>query len=150
MAQKDLRSFSMIKKLTLQDDTRILCRKDYMLALRYVQQTINQLVDAVNELQKHEEQHLDLLTELNEMRLHQKKEPAENVQDKFAEQRKWIGKLCWFWNNDNEPDTCFGVLTGLFDEADRPFERSIGQQLYRYCEPVKPDDDIIYKGGDNE
>lgn len=71
---------------------------------------------------------------------------AENMQDKFAEQRKWIGKMCWFWNNDNEPDTCFGVLTGLFDEADRPFERSIGQQLYRYCEPIKPDDDIIYKG----
>lgn len=40
----------MIKKLTLQDDSRILCGKDYMLALRYVQQTINQLVDAVNEL----------------------------------------------------------------------------------------------------
>lgn len=34
---------------------------------------LNQLVDAVNELQKHEEQHLDLLTELNEMRLHQTK-----------------------------------------------------------------------------
>ena len=90
---------------------------------------INQLIDAVNELQKN--------ATISKM---------ENVQDKFAEQRRWIGKLCWFWNNDNEPDTCFGVLTGLFDEADRPFERSIGQQLYRYCEPVKPDDDIIYKG----
>ena len=33
----------------------------------------NALVDAVNELQKHEEQHLDLLTQLNEMRLHQTK-----------------------------------------------------------------------------
>lgn len=42
---------------------------------------INELVDAVNELQKHEEQHLDLLTQLNEMRLHQNKKSAENVQD---------------------------------------------------------------------
>lgn len=99
----------------------------------------NALVDAVNELQ----------TKVNKLTPNinfAQPEVKENVWDKFAEQRKWIGKLCWFWNNDNEPDTCFGVLTGLFDEADRPFERSIGQQLYRYCEPVKPDDDIIYKG----
>ena len=41
---------------------------------------INNLVDVVNELQKHEEQHLDLLTQLNEMRLHQNEEPAESVQ----------------------------------------------------------------------
>lgn len=38
----------MIKKLTLQDNTRIVCEKDFMLALRYVQNTVNQLVDAVN------------------------------------------------------------------------------------------------------
>ena len=44
---------------------------------------INELVDTVNELQKHEEQHLDLLTQLNEMRLHQSKTPT----DPYAEQK---------------------------------------------------------------
>lgn len=49
---------------------------------------INELVDAVNELQKHEEQHLDLLTELNEMRLHQNKEPAENVRPPYMQNKR--------------------------------------------------------------
>lgn len=138
---------------------------------------INELVDAVNELQESQNTYWTDIAELKkELLTHTKiAQGFKNLQDHrpnmvmddpfgphpniyeqgrqadpYAEQRKWIGKLCWFWNNDNEPDTCFGVLTGLFDEADRPFERSIGQQLYRYCEPVKPDDDIIYKGGNNE
>lgn len=102
-------------------------------------QKINELVDVVNILQAQ--------VAILEEHAHP---TAKTPVDPYAEQRRWIGKLCWFWNNDNEPDTCFGVLTGLFDEADRPFERSIGQQLYRYCEPVKPDDDIIYKGGNND
>ena len=59
----------MIEKL---DDVYvgIISKKDIILK-------INELVDAVNNLQKHEEQHLDLLTELNEMRLHQNEEPAD-------------------------------------------------------------------------
>lgn len=68
--------------------------------------------------------------------------------DPYAEQRKCICKLCWFWNDD-KADKVIGILTGVFDEADRPFERSINQTLYKHCEPVKPDDDIIYKSGDN-
>ena len=112
---------------------------------------INELVDAVNELKKHEEQHLDLLTELNEMRLQQKKEPA----DPYAEQRKWIGKLCRFWNRN---ENCCGILTAVFnnnkygedDSAEEyPFQRdSVG--CWQHCEPVRPDDDIIYKGGKDE
>lgn len=104
---------------------------------------INELIDVVNALVEENNIHEKQIDEL-QMKLEPDK--CETPADPYAEQRKWIGKLCWFWNNDNEPDTCFGVLTGLFDEADRPFERSIGQQLYRYCEPVKPDDSIIYKG----
>lgn len=99
---------------------------------------INELVDAVNSIVSVQEKLIDSRFVVETKH----EEPA----DPYAEQRKWIGKLCWFWNNDNEPDTCFGVLTGLFDEADRPFERSIGQQLYRYCEPVKPDSELIYHG----
>ena len=126
---------------------------------------INALVDAVKELQNiqvqvngHELKIASVYDQLNGFRAVMRKngwnvdrtypEHIADVSkkiDPYTEQRKWIGKLCWFWNSNTEPDTCFGVLTGLFDEADRPFERSIGQQLYRYCKPVKPDDDIIYK-----
>lgn len=104
---------------------------------------INELVDTVNELQKHEEQHLDLLTELNEMRLHQNEEPT----DPYAEQRKWIGKLCWVWD-DNDDERAFSKLTEIIeDDDDRPFKCFT---RWKHCEPVKPEDDIIYKGGDND
>ena len=108
---------------------------------------VNQLVDAVNELQKHEEQHLDLLTQLNEMRLHQNKEPA----DQFAEERKWIGCFCRF--RDKHSDVWeYGTLEAVEDvdhAIDSAFRSSDGY-WYDICEPIKPDDDIIYKGGDNE
>ena len=101
---------------------------------------INELVDAVNELQKHEEQHLDLLTELNEMRLHQNKAPA----DPYAEQRKWIGKLCKFWDN-LDTNYSLAILEKIIEKEPMPFEDYRGNQWY-HCEPVLPDDDIIYKG----
>lgn len=125
---------------------------------------INEIVDVVNTIQKEREaerfeiqEWIGILEAVRKsVNVHEKQidklqmklepEKCEIPADKFAEQRKWIGKLCRFWNNDDEPDTCFGILTGLFDEADRPFERNIGQQLYTYCEPVKPDEDVIYKG----
>lgn len=103
---------------------------------------LNEVIDAVNELQ----------TKVNKLAQNinfAQPEVKENVQDKFAEQRKWICKLCWFWYDD-KADKVVGILTGVFDEADRPFERNIDQTLYKHCEPVKPDDDIIYKGGDND
>lgn len=121
----------MIKKLTLQDDSRILCGKDYMLALRYVQQTINQLVDAVNELQ----------ATISKM---EKVEPAENVQDKFAEQRKWIGYLCWFWDDKYDLKTA-GVLEDITTiEEEFHYAKKDTCTVWKHCEPVKPDDDIIY------
>lgn len=68
-----------------------------------------------------------------------------DIRDKFAEQRKYLCKLCWFWN-ENYEDGVIGILTGVFDEADRPFERNIDQTLYKHCEPVKPDSELIYHG----
>ncbi len=78
-----------------------------------------------------------------------KKEPA----DPYAEQRKWIGKLCWFWDDEKEEKVC-GILTtidsdcGLSDMC--PYWNGTTSNWFEHCEPVKPDDDIIYKGGDNE
>ena len=66
-------------------------------------------------------------------------EPA----DKFAEQKRWLHKLCWFWN-----DACcdyIGVLYEIHDLDETPFENDLGEK-YQHCKPVKPDDDIIYKG----
>lgn len=102
---------------------------------------INELADVVNALIKENNIHEMQIDEL-QMKLEPEKcEP----QDIYAEQRKCICKLCWFWN-DNKAVKVIGILTGVFDEADRPFERNIDQTLYKHCEPVKPDDDIIYKG----
>lgn len=65
----------------------------------------------------------------------------ENVQDKFAEQRKWIGKLCRFWDFVYD-HYYFDTLKGITDKG-----LFIGHNgSWEHCEPVKPDDDIIYKG----
>lgn len=64
---------------------------------------------------------------------------------------KWIGKLCRFW--DDGPTikigTHYGILTG-FDDSDRPFERDNVDYWFKHCEPVRPDDDVIYKDAVNE
>ena len=101
-----------------------------------MQHKINELIDAVKELQKHEEQHLDLLTQLNEMRL--QKEPT----DPYAEQRKWVGKLCWFW--DNQEEYKFVGILGEVSDNGTYFQKD-GIVSYLNCEPVSPEDDIIYK-----
>lgn len=68
-------------------------------------------------------------------------EPA----DPYAEQRKWIGKACWFWDGGAKT-RAFGKLNQVDTEYnDAPFQTNFGQ-WYEHCEPVKPDDDIIYKG----
>lgn len=76
----------------------------------------------------------------------QKAEPA----DPYAEQRKWVGKVCWFWDNDNTNSSC-GILTSIDTETFKEPQFVCNDEYdYEHCEPVKPDDDIIYKGGDND
>ena len=72
---------------------------------------------------------------------------AEQV-DPYEKQRKWIGKICKFWNDDDSPDNVmYGELVNIFDvhKEDCPFQCGYGE-WYEHCEPIKPDDDIIYKG----
>ena len=68
--------------------------------------------------------------------------------DPYAEQCKWIGKLCKFWDYDDE-EKWFSMLEYIDKNSPYPYCAS-GDWWYKHCEPVKPDDDIIYKGGDNE
>lgn len=100
---------------------------------------INELVEAVNKLQKDYD---NVCVWVGEQKL---KTPVENVQDEFAEQRKWIGKLCKFWNfKDGAVD--MGILKAIDNlKPAIPYINDIDCS-YAYCEPVKPDDDIIYKG----
>ena len=73
--------------------------------------------------------------------------PESYKTDPYEKQRRWRGKLCKFWDNSDEPENCvYGVLVNIFDlhHEDCPFQCENGE-WYEYCEPVKPDDDIIYK-----
>lgn len=104
---------------------------------------INELVDAVNELTSCVGQ---LGVEFIEPKPVEFTEP--NLADPYAEQRKWRGKLCKFWDDRDKPENCvYDILCNIFDlhHEDCPFQCGNGE-WYEYCEPVKPDDDIIYKG----
>ena len=106
---------------------------------------INELIDAVNnkqiQLNNHECRLLDLhsrITALEDPTYHE--EPA----DPYAEQRKWIGKLCKFWDYDGE-EKWFSILEHIDKNSPYTYCAS-GDWWYKHCELVKPDDDIIYKG----
>ena len=127
---------------------------------------INELVDAVNAIQKEREaerfeiqEWIGIVCDLRsrvpvvESRvsiLEEHAHPTATTEpaDPYAEQRKWRGKLCKFWDDSDEPENCvYDVLYNIFDLHHEycPFQCGNGE-WYEYCEPVKPDDDIIYRG----
>ena len=132
----------MIEKITNQNQ----------IARHKLAEKINELVDAVNELKlsikpilEERESGIKVYEEAQDMY-------DNKPTDKYAEQRKWRGKLCKFWDDSDKPENCvYDVLYNIFDlhHEDCPFQCGNGE-WYEYCEPVKPDDDIIYKGGNNE
>lgn len=62
------------------------------------------------------------------------------------EQRKWIGKVCRFWNDDEtEWEPTVNVLDQLRTESDFLFVTPNGVG-YKHCEPITADDELIYKG----
>lgn len=108
---------------------------------------LNEVIDAVN---KHE----DIIRQIGEWGsskgecLWCENLTRVDLDDRFAEQRKWIGKLCKFWDDSDNPENCvYDVLCNIFDPhyEDCPFQCGNGE-WYEYCEPVKPDNDIIYRG----
>lgn len=118
---------------------------------------INELVDVVNALIKenniHEMQIDELQMKVEPEKLSQFVNAAdlEKQDDPYAEQRKWVGKLCRFWD-EKEEEKVFGILTtidsdcGLSDMC--PYWNDTTKNWFEHCEPVK--DDIIYQGGDND
>lgn len=117
---------------------------DQIVIDQMITKTINELVDAVNGLQEAFELIHPYLKYKN----------LNKVPDgPYAEQRKWIGKLCRFWNKTEYTDDLYGFLTDIVptnkykpeDNYFVPFKDEFGS-FYEYCEPVKPDSDIIYKG----
>ena len=128
-------------------------------SINEMNEKINELVDAVNKLETMAKNTNTVLESLiKENNIHEKqidelqmKVEPEKVEptDPYAEQRKWIGKLCKFWDDSDKPELCvYDILCNIFDithHENCPFQCGNGE-WYEYCEPVKPDDDIIYKG----
>ena len=117
-----------------------------------IQEKINELIDTVNELQetcKSCDNQIGILAEQIAKIQHDNSEKAnrqENVQDKFAEQHRWLGKLCKFWDDGNTNFIC-GILTSIDTVTFKEPQFVCNDEYdYEHCEPIKPDDDIIYKG----
>jgi hypothetical protein len=99
---------------------------------------INELVDAVNEQQQQLNNHMCRLVALEHT-----EEPAEELVVPCEEHIEWIGKLCKFWDFAEFP------VYGILDDANignsgYPYKIKNGT-FYQNCEPVSPEDDIIYK-----
>lgn len=100
---------------------------------------INEIIDAVNQMQAQ--------VAILEEHAHP---TAKTPVDPYAEQRKWVGKLCRFWDDDDKY-CVFGILDDIDDNSQISGSRAIyfdseSAGWWEHCEPVKPDDDIIYKG----
>lgn len=68
-------------------------------------------------------------------------------QDPYAKQRRWVGKLCRAFDDDETTATVFGILEKIHGPTN-PY--LVNGAFYEHCEPIKPTDSIIYKGGYNE
>lgn len=124
---------------------------------------INELVDAVNELQlsikpilEERASEIKVCEEAQDMYDNAILDALKNKEvdvvvepaDPYTEQRKWIGKLCWFWDiypEDRKLDILVEINAG---DTCTPYETDTS--YFHSCEPVKPDDDIIFKGGKDE
>lgn len=125
-------------------------------------EAFNALVDAVNTIQTEREAEKFEIQEwisiigavresvnvhekqIDELQMKVEPEKCEAPDDPYIEQRKWIGKLCKFRDN-YEDKWHFGVLEEIYQHSDFPFGDSENFE-WAICEPVKPDDSIIYKG----
>lgn len=104
---------------------------------------INELVDAVNGMLCWHENLPRFWQNLSQKENTENEEPT----DLYAKQR-WVGCLCRFRHGLGVTPT-YGILGEILPDSDFPYYKKDTDTYWKYCEPVKPDDDIIYKGGDN-
>lgn len=117
---------------------------------------INELVDAVNEFGK---DMVFLRRKVLELGYKDPQTRPENVQPEpetgpenvhaVCPAIKYMGKVCRFWNaNNGKKFKNIGVLIEILsaDNKRRYTCASKPKKHFEFCEPVKPDDDIIYKG----
>lgn len=108
-----------------------------------MQHKINELVDAVNDLKTK----VEIVEECIHPTAKTEPDGDDAIQevihaDPYAEQRQWIGKLCKCWDSDINDDI-WGILQDIKDnKTEKYYLYGIG---YEHCEPISPDDDIIYK-----
>ena len=114
---------------------------DQIVIDQMITKKINELVDAVNGILAMQEQYATIYNEdIVPMLTPENKEPA----DPYAEQRKWIGKLCKVY--DDNDFVHYAVLEKIWDNSDYCYGTPVGD--YKHCEPAS--EDLIYKGGNNE
>lgn len=100
---------------------------------------INELIDAVNDLQneKSNDERVGLIYG---------KQKSEIPEVAFDDPKNWIGKLCKFWDRDS--DCCdYGILESFDGYFFYRQLKDVGTIIcFQHCEPVNPDDEVIYKG----
>lgn len=71
-----------------------------------------------------------------------------NGLDKNTAKEGMLWKLCRFNDYENSPETVeYGILSRMdIGREDYPYYNQTDGTWYKYCEPVKPDDEEIYKG----
>lgn len=126
----------MIKKLERcireEDGIKISCPPDNV----HIINKINELIDELNHILEEREHVIKVYEEVM---------PNMKPADPYAEQRKWMWHLCRFWF-DNKKQADVGILGEIEEDNCHPyFNLDLGHH-YKHCEPVKPDDDLIYKG----
>ena len=119
---------------------------------------INELIDLVKEQQQQLNNHMcrlmalesdnknikDLFDQLHpELKIVRTLTQVDPI-DPYAEQWEWIGKLCKLWNEDRPDELVYSILFKIYPDEKKPYQ-SIYTFFYTNCEPVSPDDDIIYK-----
>lgn len=100
---------------------------------KLIETKINELIDTVNSIVSVQEKLIDSRFVVETKH----EEPA----DPYAKQRRWIGKLCKFWDDDPN-DYVVDKLKEITFAGCYIKENGF---MYEHCEPVKPDDPIIYK-----
>lgn len=68
-----------------------------------------------------------------------------NSQKNVQNITNWIGKVCRFWD-DYSALRVVDVLSEIKIDAIHPYIQAYSGSAWMHCEPVRPDDDIIYRG----